>query len=265
MRPCDAPYLATRQIGIRSDARAAAAADDAVMRVEQIMTRDVITVAPDMLLKDVAQLLVDNRISGVPVCGPKGEVLGVVSETDILRKEEGFSPDLPRLLAWLVSRLDGELQKITARTAGEAMSAPALTVRPTQHVSEVARVMVDTMINRLPVVNGNGLVGIVSRADLVRAFTQADDAIKSEVRDDVLRRTMLLSPGDFEISVEQGRVRVSGRVSTQADAEILKRCVQRIPGVLDVETDLQWAPVDSRRNPLRAPRPARRHRLQRRR
>src|SRR5665647_3559680 len=155
------------------------------MRIEKIMTRDVITAAPDTPLKVVAQLLVDNRISGVPVCGPNGEVLGVVSEADILRKEEGVSPDLARPLAWLVRRLDGELDKIGARTAGEAMTAPALTVRPTQHTSAVARLMVDYAINRVPVVAGDRLVGIVSRADLVRAFTRSDEEIEREIREDV--------------------------------------------------------------------------------
>jgi CBS domain-containing protein len=217
------------------------------MRIEKIMTRDVITVAPDTSLKDVAQLLVDNRISGVPVCGPNGEVLGVVSEADILRKEEGVSPDLARPLAWLVRRLDGELDKIGARTAGEAMTAPALTVRPTQHASAVARLMVDYSINRVPVVAGDRLVGIVSRADLVRAFIRSDEEIEREIREDVLLEIMLLAPGDIDVSVENGRVVMSGRLTTREDAEILERCVRRVPGVLDVEvSDLTWSPGDSR-------------------
>jgi len=212
------------------------------------MTRDVITVAPDTPLKVVAQLLVDHRISGLPVCGPNGEVLGVVSEADILRKEEGVSPDLSRPIAWLARKLDGELDKILARTAGEAMTAPALTVRPTQRASDVARLMVDNSINRVPVVAGDRLVGIVSRADLVRAFTRSDEEIEREIREDVLLEIMLLAPGDVDVSVENGRVVLSGRLTTREDAEILERCVRRIPGVLDVEADLRWSPGDSRRS-----------------
>ncbi|MGZ8716103.1 MAG: CBS domain-containing protein [Gaiellaceae bacterium] len=218
------------------------------MRVEKIMTRDVITAAPDTPLKAVAQLLVDNRISGVPVCGPNGEVLGVVSEADILRKEEGVSPDLARPVAWLVRKLDGELDKIRARTAGEAMTAPAVTVRPKQHASDVARLMVDNAINRVPVVAGDRLVGIVSRADLVRAFTRSDEEIEREIREDVLLEIMLLAPGDVDVSVENGRVVLSGRVTTRDDAEILERCVRRVPGVLDVKADLRWSPGDSHRS-----------------
>jgi len=237
---------------MRSDACSTASADDRGMRIEQIMTRDVITVAPDTPLKDVAQVLLDNRISGVPVCGPNGHVLGVVSEADILRKEEGVSPELARPLAWLVRKIDGEFEKIIARTAAEAMTAPALTVRPTQHVSEVARLMVDTNINRVPVVSHEGLVGIVSRADIVRAFVRPDEELEREIREDVLLRTMLLTPGDVEVSVEHGRASLRGRVNMEEDVEILERCVRRVPGVLEVQSELQWTPRDSRRTPARS-------------
>lgn len=216
------------------------------MRIEKIMTRDVITVAPDTSLKDLARLLVANGISGVPVCGASGQVLGVVSEADILRKEEGVSPDMARPLAWLVRQLDGELEKISAHTAGEAMTAPALTVRPTQQASEVARLMVDFKINRVPVVSGGGLVGIVSRADLVRAFIRSDDEIEAEIRNEVLAEIMLLAPGDVDVSVRDGRVVLTGHVNAKEDASILERFVRRVPGVLDIEVDLSWSPGHGR-------------------
>ena len=216
------------------------------MRIEEIMTRDVVTVAPETPLKDVARLLIDHRISGVPVCGANGAVLGVVSEVDILRKEEGISPELARPLAWLVRHLDGELDKIGAHTAADSMSAPALTARPTQHVSEVARLMVDYSVNRLPVVSSDGLVGIVSRADLVRAFVRTDREIEHEIRNDVLLRTMLLEPGTVDVVVEDSDVSLRGHVRTKEDAEIIERCVRRVPGVLDVDNALQWGPAAQR-------------------
>lgn len=213
------------------------------------MTREVITVAPDTLLKDVAALLVTHRISGVPVCGPNGDVLGVVSEADILRREEGVSPELSRPIAWFARRLDGELDKIGACTAGEAMTAPARTVRPTQDVSEVACIMVDSRINRVPVVSDDRLVGIVSRADLMRAFIQSDEEIEREIRQDVLLEMMLLAPGDIDVSVKDGGVVLSGHVNMQEDVAVIERFVRRIPGVLDVQLDLRWSPADPRRTP----------------
>jgi CBS domain-containing protein len=239
------------QVSGGADAPHAAGTDDGRMRIQEIMTREVITVTPETPLKDVARLLVEHGISGVPVCGANGTVLGVVSEVDILRKEEGISPELARPLAWLVRRLDDELAKIGSHTAGESMSAPALTARPTQHVSEVARLMIDNSVNRLPVVSNDGLVGIVSRADLVRAFVRSDGEIEHEIRSDVLLRTMLLEPGQVDVVVENSVVTLRGYVPGKPDAEIIERCVRRVPGVLEVENALQWDSRVSERDHVR--------------
>jgi CBS domain-containing protein len=226
------------QVSGVTDVCNAAARDDEAMRIEEIMTREVITVAPETPLKEVARLLIEHKISGVPVCGPKGAVLGVVSEVDILRREEGVSPELARPLAWLVRHLDGELDKIGSHTARESMSAPALTARPAQNVSEVARLMVDYRINRVPVVAAGELVGIVSREDLVRAFVRSDSEIEHEIRNDVLLRTMLLEPGAVDVVVENSAVILRGRVHAKEDVHFIEQCVRRVPGVLDVENAL---------------------------
>jgi CBS domain-containing protein len=204
------------------------------------MTATVVSVSPETPLKEVARLLVAHRISGVPVCAQDGTVLGVVSEADILRKEEGVDPELPRPLAWVVRRLDGELDKVAARTAGEAMTAPAITARPRQQVAEVARLMVDRSINRVPVVADGKLVGIVSRADLVRAFARPDEEIEREIREDVIFRTLLLPPDQFRVTVLDGRVAIRGHVDREEDAETLVHYLQRVPGVVHVDSDLHW-------------------------
>jgi CBS domain-containing protein len=219
---------------------ASGSADHPVMRVEKIMTRDVLTVAAGTPLKEVAALLAANHISGVPVADPDGTVLGVVSEADILCKEEGFPPNPGRVSGWLLRRMDGELDKIGARTAGDAMTAPALTVRPAQQVSEVARLMVGHRINRLPVVADGRLVGIVSRADLVRAFNRPDVELEHEIREEVLFGVFVLSPDAFDVTVKDGVVRIEGTVRTAVDAESITRHVRGVPGVLDVTSELDW-------------------------
>jgi CBS domain-containing protein len=219
---------------------ASGSADHPVMRVETIMTRDVLTVAAGTPLKEVAALLTANHISGVPVADSDGTVLGVVSEADILCKEEGFPPNPGRLSGWLLRRIDGELDKIGARTAADAMTAPALTVRPAQQVSEVARLMVGHRINRLPVVADGRLVGIVSRADLVRAFNRPDVELEHEIREEVLFGVFVLSPDAFNVTVKDGVVRIEGTVRTAADAESITRYVRGVPGVLDVTSELHW-------------------------
>jgi CBS domain-containing protein len=208
------------------------------MRVEKIMTRDVLTVAPETSLREVALLLSTNHVSGVPVCAPDGSVLGIVSEADIVRREEGFSPNPGRVSSWLLRKIDGELDKIAARTAGEAMTAPALTARPGQQVSDVARLMTLQKINRLPVVSYGRLVGIVSRADLVRAFHRTDEELEREIRDEVLWDIFLLPPEAFRLTVDGGIVTIRGTVRTAADAGSITRCLRGVPGVLEVKSDL---------------------------
>lgn len=218
---------------------AACGVDHQGMRVEKIMTRDVLTVTPMTPLRDVALLLSSHNISGVPVCGPDGEVIGVVSEADIVCREEGFPPNPGRMSSWLLRRLDGELDKIGALTAGQAMTAPALTLRPTQQVSDAARLMTRHRINRLPVVAEGRLVGIVSRADLVRAFHRTDAELEEEIRDEVLLGVFLLDPGAFSVAVHDGIVTIGGTLKTVADVESLTRYLRRVPGVLEVRSELR--------------------------
>jgi CBS domain-containing protein len=93
----------------------------------------------------------------------------------------------------------------------------------------------------VPVVSDGKLVGIVSRADLIRVFTRSDDDIEREIREDVLLRIMLLDPTTFDVFVHDGSVSLRGRVASGDDAEMLVRCVRRVPGVVDVRAHhLRW-------------------------
>ena len=207
------------------------------MKVSDLMTKDVVTVSPETSVRDAAALLVEHRISGVPVVTPKGEVVGVLSEADILVKAGG-STSRSRLLGWLLDPDIGLEDKIRAETVSEAMSSPPVVVTPTRSVHEAARLMVSETVNRLPVVDGGNLVGILTRADVVRAFTRSDTEIAEEIRSDILRRTFWLEPGQVTVTVVDGHVSLSGEVETEADAEVLPTIVARIPGVLSVQADL---------------------------
>lgn|SRR5262245_3358643 len=211
------------------------------MRVQELMTANVVTVRPDMHLKDAAALLAEHRISGLPVVDEDGWVLGVLSEVDILFKEAGADERhgfLERLLALPPSRLD---LKLAATTVAEAMTAPALTIGPRRPVTDAATKMIREGIGRLPVVDDEGrLVGIVTRADLVRAFLRTDAEIEREIREDVIRRTLWLEPDTIQIDVTGGEVRLSGLVETRSDAELIPTFVQRVPGVVAVLSKLRW-------------------------
>jgi CBS domain-containing protein len=209
------------------------------MRVDRVMTKDVLTVSPEASLRDVARLLSERGISGVPVCDPDGGVLGVVSEADVLAKEEGLPLDEPSTLDRLLRRSRGG-SKPNATTAGEAMTAPVITVAPWRSVAAAARMMIELGVNRLPVVKDERLVGIVTRADLVRAFIRGDDEIRAEIEKDVLLGTLWIEPGDVKVEVHDGVVTLRGELETRTDAELVEGYVRRVPGVVDLRAELTW-------------------------
>jgi CBS domain-containing protein len=214
------------------------------MRVADVMQRDVVTVLPGASLKEAAELLVENRISGLPVVDAEGRVLGVFSETDLLFKEQG-EPDAPSWLAWLVDPLRlVDREKLAAHRVGEAMTAPAQTISPRRSAAEAAKLMLGASVNRLPVVDGGKLVGIVSRADLVRAFVRSDAEIAKEIRSGVVERGMWIDSRLLDVRVDAGEVTLAGCLDTRRDAEVLPRLVRAVPGVVDVESHLTWREPD---------------------
>ena len=225
------------------------------MKVRELMTTRVLTIGPEAPIKDVAKILVENGISGLPVCDIEGHVLGVISEGDILYKEhDPTEGERGGPLAWLVSgsRYPAYV-KSRALAARSAMTAPAITIAPYQSVSEAARIMSRSGINRLPVVQDGKLVGIVTRADLVRAFVRTDDEIRHEIVEDVLERTLWLEPGRVSVDVERGAVTLDGRLETRSDVDVLCRLVARVPGVSAVESAVRWEVDDTTRRGSRSP------------
>ena len=222
------------------------------MNIAQLMTTDVVTVRPDTSLKDVAALLSTHGISGLPVV-EDGQVLGVVSEADIVFKERGPARAAEGVFAKLRARKRDELTaKLDARTAGEAMTRPAVTISPRRRVAEAARIMLDRAINRLPVVDDGELIGIVTRADLVRAFNRSDKEIEREIRDEVIVRTFWMAPDDVTLEISEGVVELAGIVDTKTLADLLPRFVHAVPGVVAVEADLTWRVDDTKREPVAA-------------
>jgi CBS-domain-containing membrane protein len=209
------------------------------VKVKDVMNKDVVVVSPRMPLKEVARVLVNRHFSGVPVVDDDGKVLGVVSEGDILVKERA-----PRGASSIFERaLERETwaTKHDARDAGDAMTAPAVTIGPLRSVSDAASLMLDRGVHRLPVVDVDGkLVGIVTRADLVRAFVRDDVEIEREIRDDVLLRTLWESPDHFRVRVRGGEVTLAGKVNNADSAGILVRFVERVPGVVNIRSRITW-------------------------
>jgi CBS domain-containing protein len=223
------------------------------MTVRDVMTRSVVSVHPTTPIKEVAQLLIDNGISGVPVVDVTGAVLGVVSEADLLIKEQGADAIRHRPLA----RFRGEsaesraqLIKLGAVTAADAMTAPAITITPARSIHDAAAIMTNRKVNRLPVVDDGQLVGIVSRSDLVRAYVRSDDELAATIRQDVILRILWLDPTLFTVVVEDGLASISGHVERRSTAEMIERAVRMVPGIVDVHASLGWSTDDGRLEPV---------------
>jgi len=219
-----------------------------MLTVRDVMTHSVISVQRSAPLKEVAQALIDNHISGVPVADVDGSVLGVVSEADFLVKEQGSDAIRHRPLARFLgesSESRAQLVKLGATTAADAMTAPAVTITPGRSIHEAAATMTARRVNRLPVVDDGRLVGIVSRADLVRAYVRSDDELEATIRQDVILRILWLDPAAFTVVVKDGVAAISGRVERRSTAEMIERSVRMVPGIVDVHVSVSWS-IDDR-------------------
>ena len=221
------------------------------MKVRDVMSRDVISVPRDMHLKELAALLTEHQISGVPVTDADGKVVGVVSEADVLMKQVGRPISRRRPLEWIFGESHDaeEMRRRVASTVGEAMSQPAVTVDAGRPLREAAALMVDSKVNRLPVLEDGKLVGILTRADLVRAYLHRDDEALRAVREDVFRKTMWLEPERYEIEIHEGRLTMAGKVDRKSTADILERLAGLVEGVDRVDNRLTWELDDTNIEP----------------
>lgn len=214
-----------------------------MLTVRDVMTTSVVSVHGSAPIREVAQAFIDNEVSGVPVVDVNGAVLGVISEGDLLVKAQGRDAIRHRRLARLLGESKesrAQLAKLGAVTAGEAMTSPAVTIASARPIHEAAAVMTARGVNRLPVVDEGHLVGIISRADLVRAYVRSDDELAATIREDVILRILWLDPALFTVGVKDGVVSISGRVERRSTAEMIDHAVRMVPGVIDVHASVSW-------------------------
>jgi CBS-domain-containing membrane protein len=145
-------------------------------KVADVMTRDVITVTPETSLRDLAEILSQKNINGVPVVDDEGEVVGVVSESDLVERNKPLH--IPTVFVILDSiiplenpwRMQKEFKRLTATKVGDIYSRPAVCVGPDTDITEVARIMSEKGIHTLPVVDLGKLVGVIGKGDVIRSL-----------------------------------------------------------------------------------------------
>ncbi|WP_324788782.1 CBS domain-containing protein [Streptomyces sp. H51] len=218
--------------------------------VGEVMTREVVEAHRETSFKDIARLLAEHRISGLPVVDHDDKVLGVVSETDLIRRQAAGPADgKARRLRILPAPRRARRAAAVARatTAGEMMSSPAVTVHPEQAVEVAARIMERHGVDRLPVVDEEDrLIGIATRRDLLRVFLRSDEEIRQDVIDEVLTGTMCLPAYAVNVSVRDGMVTLDGQVENRTDVPLVIRLTWRVDGVVGVVNGLTYRDDDTR-------------------
>jgi CBS domain-containing protein len=227
------------------------------MNVADIMTRQVISVTPQTTIAEAAQLLLDNRISGLPVVDPGGAVVGIVTEGDLLRRvETGTQRRHSHWLEFLIApgRLAREYTDANARNVGEVMSAEVVSVTPQEALPEVIRLMEHHHVKRLPVIEAGRLVGIVSRANLVRALLHSlaeppgnpaggavagDADIQGRIMTEIARQPW--GPrASVDVRVKDGTVELYGTITDERERTALRVLAENQPGVKTVLDHLVW-------------------------
>ncbi|MCP4308998.1 MAG: CBS domain-containing protein [bacterium] len=208
---------------------------EAAVKVSDVMTRDVLFVSPEDRLRRAATLMRENRIGGLPVVDD-GRVVGMITESDFLNMA-AEAPDGDRH-GFLDALFGGHRAAHPSTLVGEAMTKDPVAVEESLHIREAARRMKRHRIKRVPVVGADGkLVGILSRADVMRVFARDDDAIDADVAE-ILRRYRF----DHQVSATtaDGKVTISGEVEHRSGAELIEEVLFRILGVIEVENKVNW-------------------------
>lgn len=226
------------------------------MQANDVMTTEVIAVAPDTTVAEIARLLLKHRISAVPVIDREGHVVGLVSEGDLMRRVEGEEKSDG---SWWLDLISGSAEsasdyvKSHGRRAEHIMTRNVLTAEPHTPVSEIARLLEKNRIKRIPVVEDGKLVGIVSRANLLHglatvapaalpATASGDRALREEVMK-ALAKVPGLSLTMLNVTVRDGEVSVWGIADSDAEEKAARVAVENVAGVRSVDVQLGRVPA----------------------
>lgn len=220
------------------------------MRAQDIMTQEVISIAPHATVEEAAALMIKERISGLPVINGERELVGIVTEGDLLRRAEaGTQPGRPHWLQVLFSRnrLAEEYVRSHSRRIADLMTTDVATAPEDADLRDVVEIMQRRQINRVPIVREGRVVGIVTRANLLYALTVTptmpvaaeDRAIKQAICAELRDRAW--SARQLQISVHQGVVDIWGLITDERQREAMHVAIENVSGVKRIRDHLLWA------------------------
>jgi CBS domain-containing protein len=206
--------------------------------IQDVMTRTVVVVPDSAPFKEIVGLMDEYRVSALPVVNDEGRISGIVSEGDLLLKEELAAGD-GRVFEGRRARRDRT--KARGLTAADVMTSPVITIGPGATLAQAARLMHHNRVKRLPVVDPGGkILGIVSRADLLKVFLRPDEEIRRDVVDGLIRRTLLLDQTRVGVGVSEGVVTLEGQMERASLVPVLVGLVRGVDGVVGVNDRLTF-------------------------
>lgn len=228
------------------------------MKASDLMTTQVVTIAPEASIAEAIRIMLQKRVSGLPVVNPAGALVGIVTEGDFLRRRElATERHRPRWLEFLIGphRLADEYVHAHARKIQDVMTADVVTVTEGAGVDAIVQLMEKHRIKRLPVLRDGKVVGIVSRANLLHALAplaaKSSPAVDRSLANDTQIRNRILAEIDkqiwapralVEIGVTDGVVHLRGTVLDEKDRPALRVLAENVPGVERVEDHLEFVP-----------------------
>jgi len=201
-------------------------------KLESVMTEDVVHVFPDTPFKTCVEMIRVHQVGALPVVDSQGRLLGILSESDLLRKEE--------------ATVGSGRERVPARTAAQAMTRAVTTAPPEMTIAAAARLMHAAAVRHLPIIDGGGrLAGIVSRADLLKVFLRSDESIRREIDEVLLQEALGIPRGTLEADVRDGVVHLEGEVESASRARLIIARVEHVEGVVGVDWDFDPRSADS--------------------
>jgi CBS domain-containing protein len=222
------------------------------MKVSDVMTREVVSIAPEASVMEAVRLMLQHKVSGLPVIDGSGRLQGVVTEGDFLRRvETGTERKRSRFVEFLLGpgRLAEDYVHASGRKVDEVMTPEPRTVGEDEPLEKVVHLMERYRVKRLPVVRGDKVVGIVTRQNLMRALANLALAAHPVAADDATIRERLLAElkrqswapvGLIDVVVKDGVVKLSGALTDERERQAIRVAAENIPGVKKVEDHLIW-------------------------
>ncbi len=221
------------------------------MFAADVMTHDVVTVHADTTVKEIAEILLAKGISGVPVVDDAGALAGIVSEGDLIHRVEN---ETERRSSWWLElfadreRMAQNFIKSHARKAGDVMTRQVVTVKPDTPLGQISALLEKYKIKRVPVVDGDKVVGIVSRANLLKALVRVGEGVTAgttvtdaSLRDSVLtelKSNAWADTSQINVFVNDGSVELWGMVKSEAEKNAIRVAAEVTPGVRAVVNNL---------------------------